>query len=249
MLQLLKARGRTLILLLFIFPNLFCLTPERRQRIKAIFTECPCYEETVAFPGQHTAAEIARAEVSREEETKPNEKPTFGLPAGAAKEMGTSAYLDKMYEGMKADFEGSGLRLTPIPNGFHSTGINVERIQENNRTRELLVSIDGDISFAHGSSLVTPQAQAVLEKVGKALNAYPDIQIKVGGHTDSTGSRGLNLPLSRARAQAVADQLVNLQHVARTRIVEVNGYADDQKIVNTMAAEVRNRRVEIRMAP
>jgi outer membrane protein OmpA-like peptidoglycan-associated protein len=73
--------------------------------------------------------------------------------------------------------------------------------------------------------------------------------VTVGGHTDSTGFKQLNVVLSKERAQSTADLLVQLGKIDRKRIVEVKGFADDQKIVDTMLAEVRNRRVEIRMAP
>ncbi len=206
------------------------------SRIRSSLTDCPCYEEDVHFP-------VPRPGVPPKE--------GYGLPPGAAKNMDRDKYLDAMYEGMKKDFQDAGIKLTPVENGFTATGIKIEKVPDKvtKKTKELLVSIDGDISFAHGSALITPQARAVIDRVAKALAAYPDINVTVGGHTDSTGFYQLNVALSKERAQSTADLLVNLGKIQRTRIVEVRGFADDQKIVNTMAAEVRNRRVEIRMAP
>ncbi|MBI3396112.1 MAG: OmpA family protein [Spirochaetia bacterium] len=228
-----------------------CLSQERRDKIVAAFTECPCYEETVNYPSDHTGQNFNvpdKKDQGDYEENSDDKK--FGLPEGAAARMGTAAYLDKMYEGIKKDFENSGIKMIPLEEGFKSTGVTVQKVKdEKKKTRELLVSIDGDISFAHGQSLVTPLAQDVLRRVGRVLNAYPDIRIKVGGHTDSTGPKFLNVALSQQRAQAVSDQLVTQQKVARPRIVEIKGFADEKKIVDTMAAEVKNRRVEIRMAP
>lgn len=201
----------------------------------ALYPDCGCYEEVVHFPGSKPAEDQKNIAI--------------GLRAGSAKDMGTDAYLDAVYEGMRRDFEANGIKLTPVPDGFRATGIKVEKKREQKKIRELLVSIDGDISFAHGSGLVTPQAQVVLDRVAKVLSAYPDINIKVGGHTDSTGAKAYNYQLSRERANATTDLLVAKSKIARTRVVEIQGFADDQKLVDTMLAEVRNRRVEIRMAP
>ena len=206
------------------------------SRIRSALTDCACYEEDVHFPTPRSGMP---------------QREGFGLPPGALKEMGRDKYLDAMYEGIKKDFQDAGIKLTPIENGFHATGVNIEKVKDpvTKKTKELLVSIDGDISFAHGSSLVTPQARAVIDRVAKAMAAYPDINVTVGGHTDSTGFKQLNVVLSKERAQSTADLLVQLGKIDRKRIVEVKGFADDQKIVDTMLAEVRNRRVEIRMAP
>lgn len=201
----------------------------------ALYPDCGCYEEVVHFPG------------SRPDEDKKNV--AIGLRAGSAKEMGTDRYLEEVYEGMRRDFEANGIKISPVTDGFRATGIKVEKKRDQKRIRELLVSIDGDISFAHGSGLVTPQAQLVLDRVAKVLAAYPDINIKVGGHTDSTGAKAFNYALSRERANATTNLLVAKSGIARSRVVEIQGFADDQKLVDTMLAEVRNRRVEIRMAP
>lgn len=201
----------------------------------ALYPDCGCYEEVVHFPKSTPSEE--------------QKKVAIGLRRGSAEEMGTDKYLDAVFEGMRRDFEENGIKITPVEDGFRATGIKVEKKREQRKIRELLVSIDGDISFAHGSGLVTPQAQQVLDRVAKVLAAYPDINIKVGGHTDSTGAKAYNYQLSRERANATTDILVQKSGISRSRVIEIQGFADDRKIVDTMLAEVRNRRVEIRMAP
>jgi len=234
-------------LTIFMAVTLSCVSQERREKVIATLIDCPCYEEQVHFPSPRPATLADKPK--KDQDKEPPKQSEFGLPEGSAKEMGTDKYLDKVYEGMKNDFEKSGIHIKEIDNGFQAKGMSVEKVQDKKKTKELLVSIDGDISFAHGSALVTPAAQEVISKVAKALAAYPDLAIKVSGHTDSTGGRWLNLPLSQDRAQSTANLIMNVGKIELKRIREIKGYADDQRLVITPYEEVRNRRVEIRMAP
>jgi outer membrane protein OmpA-like peptidoglycan-associated protein len=74
---------------------------------------------------------------------------------------------------------------------------------------------------------------------------YPSIQVKVEGHTDSTGSYETNQKLSLARAVTVRDYLV-AQGVEASHI-GVEGLGPDQPVADNATAEgrARNRRVEI----
>ena len=68
-------------------------------------------------------------------------------------------------------------------------------------------------------------------------------------HTDSTGNDAINNPLSRNRAQSVADYL-NRQGVAANRM-SVSGQGSRQPIAsnNTDEGRAQNRRVEILITP
>ena len=48
----------------------------------------------------------------------------------------------------------------------------------------------------------------VLDSVSTVLTQYPDIQIRIEGHTDSDGGEALNQRLSEKRANAVRDYLI-----------------------------------------
>ncbi len=235
--------NKSAALSILVFVLIDCAAFRPGGRFEGAFKDCPCYEEVVHFPSS-TPVPIAEAERT------PDDKPDVSATsAGAAKELGADRFLEEVYEGMRRDFEAHGIRVTPIEDGFRATGVKVEKVRDKKRIRELLVSVDGDICFAHGSALVTPAAAAVLERVSDVLIKYPDINIKVGGHTDSTGSKAYNYGLSQNRAQSTTDLLIKKSGISRSRVVEIKGFADDQRIIITPLAEVRNRRVEIRMAP
>ncbi|MDX1390299.1 MAG: OmpA family protein, partial [Acidobacteriota bacterium] len=96
-----------------------------------------------------------------------------------------------------------------------------------------------------GSNLLTEAAQDVLDRVAQSLVGNPEIRVRVGGHTDSTGSRDFNLTLSQSRAEAVAAYLVT-RGVASTRL-EAVGYGPDRPVGDnaTEAGRAMNRRVEL----
>lgn len=177
-------------------------------------------------------------------------KSEFGLKKGALEKIGESDYLDAVYLGVKGDFEKSGMQFKETDDGgLLGRGFRLKRGRDvkTKKTVEILIAIDGDMSFDHGSSNLTKLALETVARIGKAMDAYPEVLAKIGGHTDSTGAKEFNRQLSFARATAVKNALVSSYKVDPARVIELKGYADDQKIVDTMAAEARNRRVEIRI--
>lgn len=79
-------------------------------------------------------------------------------------------------------------------------------------------------------------AQSLLRPELKAM------RFRIEGHTDISGGRQINGPLSSARAQAVADYLVSLG-VDRSRLV-ARGFGADQPLDGHRASDPDNRRVE-----
>ena len=79
------------------------------------------------------------------------------------------------------------------------------------------------------------------------LKKYPDSNIVVSGHTDSTGNDSINNPLSVNRAAAVKAYLVGAG-VAGSRVTSV-GYGSKQPVASNSTANGRaqNRRVEIKI--
>lgn len=108
-----------------------------------------------------------------------------------------------------------------------------------------LVMTLGDVLFDTGEANLTNAANRTVLKLVKFLQLNPGRVVRVEGYTDSTGPRDDNLKLSLARAQAVADVLVDLG-IDEQRI-QVQGYGD-QYPLDVNASErgrAQNRRVEI----
>jgi outer membrane protein OmpA-like peptidoglycan-associated protein len=110
--------------------------------------------------------------------------------------------------------------------------------------RGIVAEIAG-VQFAVGLADLRPEAREALARFAGIIGVYPSIQVKVEGHTDSTGSYETNQKLSLARAVTVRDYLV-AQGVEASHI-GVEGLGPDQPVADNATAEgrARNRRVEI----
>ncbi len=111
-------------------------------------------------------------------------------------------------------------------------------------SRGLVVEIEG-VQFATGKATLSSAARESLARLAGAMSAFPDLDIKVEGHTDSTGSEATNRQLSLARALSVRDYLVG-QSVPAS-IINADGLASTMPVGDNATSEgrARNRRVEI----
>ncbi len=89
------------------------------------------------------------------------------------------------------------------------------------------------------------KSQQTLNKLADIFKEYPDSDVLVEGHTDSRGSESYNLTLSKNRAQAVTNYLVD-QGLERGRF-DTKWYGEMQPKYDNETAEGRakNRRVEL----
>lgn len=108
-----------------------------------------------------------------------------------------------------------------------------------------LVLTLGDVLFDTGEADLKPAANRTLLKLVQFLQVNPKRAIRIEGYTDSTGLAAENLKLSRDRAQAVADMLVDLG--VEERRIEVEGYGDQYPVEANATERGRalNRRVEV----
>lgn len=125
-----------------------------------------------------------------------------------------------------------------------NTNVQVDRVGD-----EIRLVMPESITFATGSAALNSSSAGTLNSVGEVLAKYTDTTINVVGHTDSTGSDAINEPLSRNRAVAVANYLVN-RGVASNRI-SASGLGSRQPIASnaTVDGRAQNRRVEIKVNP
>jgi outer membrane protein OmpA-like peptidoglycan-associated protein len=103
------------------------------------------------------------------------------------------------------------------------------------------------LSFLLGSAQLTSQAQAEARVFAQALQTpqLADKRFLIEGHTDSSGSRALNLDLSKRRAAAVVDYLTSLG-VGRDRL-DARGYGPDRPLPGRRPSSPDNRRVEAKL--
>ena len=103
-----------------------------------------------------------------------------------------------------------------------------------------------DILFEFDSAELTPRARKTIEGIAKILKRYPDREIRISGHTDSTGPDQYNQKLSEKRARSVLDELQKSHSFDPTRM-SYKGFGEAKPIApnNTPEGRAQNRRVEI----
>jgi len=102
------------------------------------------------------------------------------------------------------------------------------------------------LHFANGKAELGPDARAAIQKVAEGLKGYQgDYALVVSGHTSAVGGKALNKSLSKLRADAVANVLIE-SGVAASRVSTV-GMGPDKPIADnkTKEGQAKNRRVEI----
>lgn len=90
----------------------------------------------------------------------------------------------------------------------------------------------------------------MLNKLAAILQEYPDTDVLVVGHTDSTGSSTSNMTLSENRAKAVSNYFINSKGLSSSRFT-ISWFGEDQPIAdnNTIDGREKNRRVNIVIVP
>ncbi|MDD3528419.1 MAG: OmpA family protein, partial [Gallionellaceae bacterium] len=102
------------------------------------------------------------------------------------------------------------------------------------------------VNFASDSAILRADALVVLDEMVATLKRYPDLQVEVAGHTDSTASDAYNQSLSERRAKSVMDYFVG--HGIDAGRLTAKGYGESAPIANNSkaAGRAQNRRVELR---
>lgn len=102
------------------------------------------------------------------------------------------------------------------------------------------------LRFPSGSTQLDADGQALLDRLETAIEIFPRCQVRVEGHTDSSGGAQANQELSQQRAQAVADYLVGTIGLEEFRVT-ATGYGDKRPITSNRTAQGRaqNRRIDV----
>ncbi|WWO95361.1 MAG: OmpA family protein [Candidatus Dasytiphilus stammeri] len=87
----------------------------------------------------------------------------------------------------------------------------------------------------------------IINNIAAILKAYPNINLQIGGYTDSIGSLEQNQILSQARAEEMKKEFVKL-NLPSERLV-ATGYGKTHPIASndTVEGRAKNRRVSIRI--
>ena len=103
------------------------------------------------------------------------------------------------------------------------------------------------VSFKQSSAEIRQRSVATLDRITDFAHDCQDITIAITGHADASGDESWNRQLSRARAQAVADHIV--QRGIDPRRLIVNGLGSSAPVADNSTAHGRelNRRIEFEL--
>ena len=104
--------------------------------------------------------------------------------------------------------------------------------------------------FPVGQSVIMPENYGLLSKVQRAIRTFGEPDVIIGGHTDSTGSEGLNEHLSQKRADAVRQYFVANGTLPYEKIIAV-GYGSMRPLASnaTESGRAMNRRIDVIITP
>ena len=114
---------------------------------------------------------------------------------------------------------------------------------------DYVVQTTETVNFKVNSAVLSPEAKAKLDQIAAAAMSLKGYVIEVTGFASADGSSAKNKELSRRRAQAVIDYLVETHNIPLRRIGQSYGFGELQAIAdnNTREGREQNRRVEIKV--
>lgn len=102
------------------------------------------------------------------------------------------------------------------------------------------------INFRVNSAEVMPESAPFIESIASLMQKDPSIRLLIEGHTDSSGSVGRNMTLSRERAFSVMNYLIDRYQVDPMRLVPV-GKGPNEPLGGLEPTNPKNRRVQFRI--
>jgi len=133
--------------------------------------------------------------------------------------------------------------------GFTSNELNISL-----KNGRVYISMEEALLFPSGSAVVNPRGKEALAKVASVLNANPDINIDIEGHTDNkpihTTAYPDNWALSTGRATSIAHVLIDEYGVSPVKLIASGrSYYVPVASNETPEGRAQNRRTEIILQP
>jgi len=105
------------------------------------------------------------------------------------------------------------------------------------------------LTFDTGKYFLTEDAKYVIDtEFADEAKMFSNTRIRVEGNSDNVGNKAFNISLSKKRAKAAADYLVNTHGINRNRIIVIgNGPSNPVASNSTAAGKAQNRRTDFKL--
>ena len=144
--------------------------------------------------------------------------------------------------------EGIEKLAASVP-GVQGVTNNIEVGYPKKKIQDILIEIlrVQNIHFDHNKWIIRRESLVSMDKIAEVLKKYPDIRVKIEGHTDSVDTVQYNQWLSEQRAKSVRDALIQ-RGIAKDRL-EAVGFGETRPITSNETPEGRaeNRRIEFKV--
>jgi OmpA-OmpF porin, OOP family len=178
-----------------------------------------------------------------------------GVPDGIDQCPNTAAGAMVDTRGCPIDSDGDGVPdgidqcpSTPAGAKVDATGCPIEVSEKVTELLDTGVIRLVNVRFETGKAQLRPESYEALDEIGRILEQWPQLQIEIGGHTDSRGSAAFNQKLSEQRAQSVLDYLKSKFRIDSAQYT-VKGYGESTPIADndSETGRAQNRRVEFKV--
>jgi len=167
-----------------------------------------------------------------------------GTPAGA-KIDGRGCPIDSdgdgVYDGLDecadtpagSKVDKKGCKLTEKEYEFLNTG---------------MLTLQG-IQFASGSATIDPASYPVIDEAAQMVIKWSQLNVEIGGYTDSQGAEAFNQSLSEKRANSVRDYILKEFTGVSAENITAVGYGEANPVApnDTREGRAQNRRVEFKV--
>lgn len=135
-----------------------------------------------------------------------------------------------------------GRKLNVVENSFNYS---LAQYLEDKSSRPNKVFTFDNLTFETNSARITAKAQPNVDDLIQIMQAYANLNIRIEGHTDSTGPDDVNDPLSADRAETVQAALVKAGIDADRITTRERGDTKPVASNETEAGREQNRRIDV----
>ena len=162
-------------------------------------------------------------------------------PATGADSANTGAGADAPEVRVGVDLPG-GRKLNVVENSFN---FSLAQFLATKGGQTPKVFTFDNLTFETNSARITAKARPNVDDLIQIMQAYPDMNIRIEGHTDSTGPDDINDPLSAERAEAVKSALTKAGIQAGRITTRERGDSKPVASNQTEAGREKNRRIDV----